>query len=78
MKKNAKNNNKKWFKKVRGSYLPNSWQGMLTYTVFLLYLLTVLITAFNTQEEFAGYLFFVFPQFVAAAVAITFVASKNS
>lgn len=78
MSKKTKAKSKKWFTKVRGSYLPSSWQGMLAYAVFVVYLLTVLIAAFNTQEEFAGYLFFVFPQFIAAAVAITFVASKNS
>ncbi len=67
-----------WFKKVRGSYLPASWQGWLTYVPFILYLVAVLIVAFNTQDTFFGYLMVVFPQFVAATVVMTYVASKTS
>lgn len=79
MKKTSKKVKKDiWFIKVRGSYIPASWQGWLTYIPFILYMVGVLITAFNTQDTLAGYLFMVFPQFVAAAVAMTYVASKTS
>lgn len=73
-----KKTNKKWFKKVRGSYLPNSWQGWLTYVPFTGFLLTVLAAAIRNQHSVSDVFYAVFPQWVAAAVVMTWVASKKS
>jgi hypothetical protein len=68
----------KWFIKVRGSYLPNSWQGWLTYVPFVIFLVTVLQAAARTQHSVSDMLYMAFPQWVAAAVVMTWLASRKS
>jgi hypothetical protein len=68
----------KWFIKIRGSYLPNSWQGRLLYVPFLAYLLVVLRYAVQNSETILDGFYIIFPQFVAAAVVMTWIASKKS
>lgn len=70
--------NKTWFIRVRGSYLPNSWQGALLYIPFILFLVTVLVAALRTQDSASDVFFMIFPQWVAAAVVMTWIASLKS
>lgn len=42
---------KPWFVYVRGSYLPSSWQGWLTYVPFVLLLLLPLKTIHNAWQD---------------------------
>jgi hypothetical protein len=70
--------NKKWFVKVRGSYLPNSWQGWLAYVPFIAYLLTVFIAVDRNSHSVSDTLYGIFPQWVAAAVVMTWVAANKS
>jgi len=67
-----------WFYKVRGSYLPATWQGWLTYIPYFGFLLTVLIAAVRTQDSVSDMFYMVFPQWVAAAVVMTWVAARKS
>lgn len=67
-----------WFVKVRGSYLPASWQGWLLYVPFIAFLVVVLVFAINSDESFAEVFFRVFPAWVAAAVVLTWIASNKS
>ena len=67
-----------WFKKVRGSYLPCSWQGWLTYVPFVTFLLTVLVAALRTQHSVSDAFYAIFPQWVAAVVVMTWVAARKS
>jgi len=67
-----------WFKKVRGSYLPCSWQGALTYVPFVAFLVTVLVAALRTQHSASDVFYMIFPQWVAAAVVMTWIASRKS
>lgn len=69
---------KKWFIKVRGSYLPNSWQGWLLYVPFMAFLIFVLVFAFKTQDTITETVFVIFPQWVAAAVVMTWIAARKS
>lgn len=69
---------KKWFIKVRGSYLPNSWQGRLTYIPFLGFLIAVMVIAARGDYSISEMFFIIFPQWVAAAVVMTWVASQKS
>lgn len=73
-----KTKSKEWFIRVRGSYLPSSWQGWLLYIPFTIFLLTVLIAAIRTQHSVSDALYMIFPQWVAAAVVMTWVASNKS
>ena len=74
----AKKKSSKWFIKVRGSYLPNSWQAWLLYVPFVGFLLTVLIAAARTEHSVSDMFYMVFPQWVAAAVVLTWIASQRS
>ncbi len=67
-----------WFYKVRGSYLPATWQAWLTYIPFTGFLVSVLIAAFRTQNSISDVFYMVFPQWVAAAVVMTYIASRKS
>ncbi len=74
----TKSTNKAWFRKVRGSYLPMSWQGWALYVPFVAYLLTVLVVVHVNSDSVSGTLYGIFPQWVAAAVVMTWIASKKS
>lgn len=74
----AKKRPNKWFVKVRGSYLPNSWQAWLLYVPFVSFLLTVLIAAVRTEHSASDMFYAIFPQWVAAAVVMTWIASQKS
>ena len=67
-----------WFIPLRGSYLPFSWQGWLTYVPFVAYLVYTVIVAFDyTGNNFKAVLWIV-PNFVAAAVIMTWLAKQKS
>ncbi len=70
--------NNKWFTKVRGSYLPKSWQGWLLYVPFVVYLVTVFIAVDRNSHSASDTLYGIFPQWVAAGVVMTWIASKKS
>lgn len=67
-----------WFKRVRGSYLPCSWQGALTYIPFLAFLITSLVITLHAQSSLAMAVLLVFPQWVAAVVVMTWLASRKA
>jgi hypothetical protein len=67
-----------WFKKVRGSYLPSTWQGWLLYVPFV-YFLVVVYMAIDKEGKSAFDVFLIiFPQWVAAAVVMTWIAKQKS
>lgn len=67
-----------WFVRVRGSYLPCSWQGWLTYIPYAAYLVYAVIVAFAyTGNNFKAVLWIV-PNFVAAAIVMTWIAKLKS
>ncbi len=74
----TKRKSNKWFVKVRGSYLPNSWQGWLLYIPFVAYLITVFIVVDRNSHSVSDTLYGIFPQWIAAAVVMTWIASKKS
>ncbi len=67
-----------WFVKVRGSYLPCSWQGWATYVPFTLFLFGVFQAAIRNADAPADAFYAVFPQFVCAGIVMTWVASRRS
>ncbi len=73
-----KRSSQAWFIRVRGSYLPNSWQGWLTYIPFVAYLVAVMITIGNETTGWLMKLMMITVQFVAAAVVMTWVAATHS
>ena len=70
--------NTKWFKKVRGSYIPNSWEGALTYIPYVAYLLASYLYAMLYFGYSATSLFIIVPNWVAAVAIMNYIASKKS
>lgn len=67
-----------WFVQLRGSYIPVSGKGWLTYIPYLAYLVYTVIVALNyTGNNFKAVLWIV-PNFVAAAVIMTWFAKRTS
>lgn len=67
-----------WFVAVRGSFLPCSWQGWLTYAPFTLYLLYSLWVAFEYTGNNLKAVLWVVPNWVAATVVMTWIAQQKS
>lgn len=67
----------KWFIAVRGSYLPNSWQAWLLYLPFTAYLVFALVVGWQADTASKAVLFIV-PNWIAAAVAMTWIAKRTS
>lgn len=67
-----------WFVQLRGSYIPVSGKGWLTYIPYLAYLVYTVVVALNyTGNGFKAVLWIV-PNFVAAAVVMTWLAKRLS
>jgi hypothetical protein len=67
-----------WFYKVRGSYLPATWQGWLTYIPFTAFLLWVMVWAITNENNVAQAVLVVFPAWMAAGVVMTWLAARKS
>lgn len=68
----------KWFVKKRGSYLPSAWQGWLTYIPFITYLVVSAIVIHRHTSSLSLLVISLVPQWVVAAVALTWVAQQKS
>lgn len=67
-----------WYRPVRGSYLPASWQGWLLHALFLCYALGSALTAYRYAPPLVLSAFVTFALWVAGAVALTWVAAHTS
>lgn len=67
-----------WFVKTRGSYLPSSWQGWLLYVPFIGYLVLSYLSAFRQSDNLINFILFLMPQWVAATVVMTWIATVKS
>jgi hypothetical protein len=73
----TKSRKQAWFKKVRGSYLPNSKEGLVIYFAYLVYLVAVPVVWYGQGHDLWRLLTTVVPLTVGAAVLTQFIASKN-
>lgn len=67
-----------WFVFIRNSYLPVSWQGWLTYAPFVAYLAFSVVVAMDYTGSYIKAILWVVPNWVAAAVVMTWVAKVTS
>ncbi|HEX5394929.1 MAG TPA: hypothetical protein VFW52_01070 [Candidatus Saccharimonadales bacterium] len=74
----AKKKNNKWFIPLRGSYLPNSWQGWLLYVPFLAYLIWAVWAGFENTGTNSAAVLFILPNWIAAVVVMTWIARRTS
>jgi hypothetical protein len=73
-----KSKSQKWFIPVRGSYLPNNGLGWLTYLPFTAYLVFASIVGWRYSFNKYEAILFIVPNWVAAAVVMTWVAKRTS
>ena len=76
--KSSKEKSAVWFIRVRGSYLPVNIAGSLTYLPFLGYLVVSCVLAFHETDSWMLALLFIVPNWVAAAVVMTYIAARKS
>lgn len=69
---------KAWFRPVRWSYLPNSWQGWLLYIPYLAYLVITFWAVDHNSHSASDTLIGIIPYWVAGAVVMQWIASHMS
>ena len=74
----SKTKNQAWFRKIRGSYLPLSWQGLAIYFVYLTYVIALPVIWYKDGHHLRELLFSTIPLMVAAALLTQYVASKST
>jgi hypothetical protein len=67
-----------WFYQVRGSYLPATTEGWLTYIPFIAYLIWPVFYVSNRNLDLSASVFVVVPQWIAATVVMTWIAARKS
>jgi hypothetical protein len=67
-----------WFVQVRGSYLPASDMGWFTYIPFVAYLGFSWYVGINDTSSYSKAVLWIFPNWVAAAVLMTWIAKRHS
>ena len=73
-----KKRNDAWFIKLRGSYLPCSWQGWALYAIYAAYILGIVAYVTVNHYDRLQAVFWVFPNWVAALVVMTWIAKAKS
>jgi hypothetical protein len=67
-----------WFVPVRGSYLPSNAAGWWTYIPFIAYLVFAVVVGFRDTSSRSVAILFIVPNWVAAAVVMTYIAARKS
>ena len=67
-----------WFIPVRGSYLPVSWQGWLTYIPFIAYLIYSIVVATKYTGNDLKAILWIVPNWIAATIVMTWIAKNKS
>jgi len=67
-----------WFKKVRGSYLPCSWQGWVMYIPYVYFLIISFLAVDKNSHSVSDTLIGIFPYWISASVVMTWIAKQKS
>jgi hypothetical protein len=67
-----------WFTHVRGSYLPLSWQGWLTYILYAAYLIFTVTVGWRDIHSATIAILYIVPNWIAATGLMTWVAYHKS
>jgi hypothetical protein len=78
MKKSKKSKSSSWFISVRGSYLPNSWEGALTYIPFIGYIVFITLEILNHNGTFKYKTLLIVSQWIFTAMVMTWFAKNHS
>jgi len=69
---------KPWFRKVRWSYIGNTWQGFLCYIPYIFVLITSLVYSISSSKTFPEAIFKLFPIWITATIVMQWFASNES
>lgn len=78
MKKQSRSKKGAWFVKIRGSYLPRSWQGWLSYVPYVYFLVITFLAVDRQSHSVSDTFVGIIPYWVSAAVVMTWIAAKKS
>lgn len=67
-----------WFRPLRGSYIPVSWQGWFLYVPFALYIILVFFVVMQDDRPFTSQLIVLVPYLVSGLIIMTWVARQKS
>jgi hypothetical protein len=78
MKKKLKVKKGAWFVKLRGSYLPRTWQAWVLYVPYVTFLVGTIVVADDGNQSRLSQLLTIVTQWAVAAMLMTWIASKKS
>lgn len=67
-----------WFIKIRGSYLPCSTAGWLTYIPFTAYLIFSMIFGYTETDSILMVILVIAPNWLASSAVMTYIAERKS
>jgi hypothetical protein len=67
-----------WFIPVRGSYLPVSWQGWFSYVPYTSYIVFTSVVGWQQMNSKELAVLFIVPNWIAATIAMTYLAKQTS
>jgi hypothetical protein len=67
-----------WFIHVRGSYLPVSWQGWLTYLPYIMFLVVTPFVYYQFTNSVLATVYAVVPIWLAAVIFMSWLAAQKS
>lgn len=76
--KHRKNSRKTWFREIRGSYLPSSWQGWLSYVPYTAYIVGILVFALQNSVDLLHAIPIIVPNWLVALITMTWLAEHKS
>lgn len=68
----------RWFKPVRKSYLPSSWQGLIIYFLYLGYMIILPVMWYQKGHSFWILMTQIIPLMLGTTFLAQYVASRNS
>lgn len=71
-------NSKKWFKPVRWSYLPASWQGVLLYVLMIAFVISAFVAIDRNSHSVSDTLYSLFVFVVCTVAVMHWIASHKS
>jgi hypothetical protein len=77
MKTVKKSKPKAWFVHIRKSYLPSSWQGLVIYLLYVVYIICVPVVWYRHSHYLWPLLTTVIPLVIAGVLLTQYIASKN-
>lgn len=69
---------KKWFIPIRGSYIPNSREGWLTYIPYSAYLVFILVIGWQNLSSKVDAVIFIVSNWLVATIIMTWIAKSKS